>query len=391
MYQALLIRYGEISLKGKNRSFFVHKLIENIKNALKETGPFRIEQSYGRIYLYIEGRPDQYIEKLKLIPGIVSVSPVAITEVNLEKIKDLALGLFNYSVKTYPTSFKVETSRPNKDFPLKSPEISREVGAHLLKNINENYNDKLRVDVHNPEHFLNLEIRKDKALVYTESIPGVGGLPVGSSGKGLLLLSGGIDSPVAGWLALKRGMTLDAIYFHSYPYTSDRAKEKVLDLAKSLSSYGGKINLFINHFTDIQMEIRKNVLKYTITIMRRMMYRIATELARKNKNLVLVTGESIGQVASQTLESINVINEVTNLPVLRPLISMDKNEIIQIARMIGTYETSILPYEDCCTIFVPKHPVTRPNLRDTLEAEKDLEIEKLIAESMEKSETVVIE
>lgn len=391
MYKALLVRFGEISLKGKNRSFFVNKLVENIENALRETGNFQIEKSYGRIYLYIEDNPEVYIEKLKLIPGIVSISPVAITELDLEKIKELALEIFAYSVKEYPTSFKVETSRPNKDFPLTSPEISREVGAHLLMNINAGKPGRLTVDVHEPDHLLSLEIRKDKALVYTESIPGIGGLPVGTSGKGLLLLSGGIDSPVAGWLSLKRGMTLDAIYFHSFPYTSDRAKEKVLDLARILSKYGGKINLFINHFTDIQMEIRKKCPpKYTITIMRRMMFRIATELARKNKNLVLVTGESIGQVASQTLESMHVINEVTNLPILRPLISMDKTEIIQIARMIGTYETSILPYEDCCTIFVPKHPVTRPTLKDTLEAEKDLEIEKLIAESMEKSETVII-
>ena len=391
MYKALLVRFGEISLKGKNRSFFVNKLVENIKGALRESGAYQIEKSYGRIYLYIEGNPELYIEKLKLIPGIVSISPVAIIEPEIEKIKEMALKVFDYSVKEYPATFKVETSRPNKEFPLQSPEISREVGAHLLRNINTRRPEQLKVDVHNPEHLLSLEIRRDKALVYTESIPGIGGLPVGTSGKGLLLLSGGIDSPVAGWLSLKRGMTLDAIYFHSFPYTSDRAREKVLDLTRILSKYGGKINLFINHFTDIQMEIRKKCPpKYTITIMRRMMFRIAEEVARKNKNLVLVTGESIGQVASQTLESMHVINEVTNLPVLRPLISMDKTEIIQIARKIGSYNTSILPYEDCCSIFVPKHPVTRPTLKDTLEAEKDLEIERLIAESMEKSETVII-
>ncbi|NLM96151.1 MAG: tRNA 4-thiouridine(8) synthase ThiI [Halanaerobiaceae bacterium] len=392
MYQAILVRYGEISLKGSNRSYFVKSLIENINKALRGMGKYKIENSFGRLYLYIDDEPDLYLEKLKLIPGIVSLSPVAITGLDFDKIKALALEVFKYAVRNYPTSFKVQCSRPNKAFPLKSPEINMELGAYLLKEINTVYNDKLSVDVHSPEHLLNVEIRNDKALVYTETVYGVGGLPVGTSGKGLLLLSGGIDSPVAGWLAMKRGMTLDALYFHSFPYTSDRAKEKVLDLAKILSGYGGSINLFISHFTDIQMEIMKVCPpKYTVIIMRRMMMRIASRIARKNKTLALVTGENIGQVASQTLESIHVINEVTNLPVLRPLITMDKNEIIQIARQIGTYETSILPYEDCCTIFVPRHPVTRPTLEEACKAEEKLDVEKLITESMEKSETIVIE
>jgi len=392
MYQAILVRYGEISLKGNNRSYFVNRLIENIRKTLKGTGRFKVESTFGRVYIYIEDKPDQYLEKLKLTPGIVSMSPVAITEVDFDKIKDLALDVFKYAVQDYPTTFKVQTSRPNKDFPLKSPEVNMELGAYLLTEINSENNDKLTVDVHNPEHLLSVEIRKDKVLVYTETIYGVGGLPVGSSGRGLLLLSGGIDSPVAGWLGMKRGMTIDGIYFHSFPYTSDRAKEKVLDLANILTRYGGSINLFISHFTDIQMEIQKVCpSKYTITIMRRMMLRIASKIAIQNKNLALLTGESIGQVASQTLESIHVINEVTNLPILRPLITMDKNEIIQIAREIGTYETSILPYEDCCTIFVPKHPVTRPSLTEAHKAEEKLDIENLISESIEKSETIVVE
>ncbi|MFW5971866.1 MAG: tRNA uracil 4-sulfurtransferase ThiI [Bacillota bacterium] len=391
MYQAIMVRFGEISLKGNNRQYFVNKLINNIKGNLKNTGRFKIEKTYGRIYLHIEGEPAKYIENLKMIPGIVSLSPIAITEVNFDKIKQTALDVFKYSVKKYPTTFKVETNRPNKKFPIKSPEINSELGAHILKNINEESN-KLTVDVHQPEYMVNLEVRKDKALIYTEVIDGPGGLPVGSSGRGLLLLSGGIDSPVAGWMGLKRGMTLDAIYFHSFPYTSDRAKEKVLDLARIISKYGGKINLFVSHFTDIQMEIQKKCpSKYNVTIMRRFMLRLATKIARQNDNLALLTGESIGQVASQTLESMNVINEVTNIPILRPLITMDKTEIIDIAREIGTFETSILPYEDCCTIFVPKHPVTKPRLKDTLEAEKDLEIDELIEESIEKSETIVIE
>lgn len=392
MYQAILVRFGEISLKGNNRSYFVNKLINNIRQNLKGIGKFKIEKTYGRIYLYIEDEPKKYIDILKKIPGIVSTSPVAVAPLDFEKIKDISLDVFKYSVKEYPTTFKVETNRPNKKFPLKSPEISRDLGGHILTNINKEYNDRLTVDVHQPEHLVSIEVRKDKTLIYTETIDGPGGLPVGTSGRGLLLLSGGIDSPVAGWLGLKRGMTLDAIYFHSFPYTSDRAKEKVLDLAKIISKHGGKINLFVSHFTDIQMAIQKHCpSKYNVTIMRRMMLRIATKIAHQNNNLVLLTGESIGQVASQTLESINVINEVTNLPILRPLITMDKTEIIEIAREIGTYKTSILPYEDCCTIFVPKHPVTRPTLKAARAAEENLEIDKLINESIEKSETIVIE
>ncbi|MEJ6951406.1 tRNA uracil 4-sulfurtransferase ThiI [Natronospora cellulosivora (SeqCode)] len=398
MYQAILVRYGEISLKGKNRSFFVNKLIGNIKQALKGTGKFKIEKTYGRVYLYIDDNPDKYIEKMKMIPGIVSLSPVAITSLEYEDIKSTALELFKKTVSTYPVTFKVETSRPNKKFPMKSPEINMDLGGYILEDINkdskQNENDKLTVDVHNPDILVSLEIRKDKTLVYTEKVDGPGGLPVGGSGSGLLLLSGGIDSPVAGWLAMKRGMTINAIYFHSFPYTSDRAKEKVLDLAKVLASYGVKINLFVSHFTDIQMEIQKRCpSKYNITIMRRFMLRIASKIARKNGDLALITGESIGQVASQTLESMHVINEVTNLPIIRPLICMDKTEIMDISREIGTYEISIQPYEDCCTIFVPKHPVTRPGLKDTHQAEADFsedDIERLIEESIAKSETIVI-
>ncbi|MFW6264843.1 MAG: tRNA uracil 4-sulfurtransferase ThiI [Bacillota bacterium] len=396
MYQAILVRYGEISLKGKNRSFFVNKLVENIKQAIKGTGKYRIEKTYGRVYLYIDDNPEKYIEKMKMIPGIVSLSPVAIASLEYEEIKTTALSLFTKTASTYPLTFKVETSRPNKKFPMKSPEINMDLGGYILKEINKDSkkdNDKLTVDVHDPDILVNLEIRKDKTLIYTEKIAGPGGLPVGGSGSGLLLLSGGIDSPVAGWLAMKRGMTINAIYFHSFPYTSDRAKEKVLDLARVLSSYGVKINLFVSHFTEIQMEIQKKCpSKYNVTIMRRFMLRIASRIARQNGDLALITGESIGQVASQTLESMNVINEVTNLPIIRPLICMDKTEIMDIAREIGTYDISIQPYEDCCTVFVPKHPVTRPGLTDTQKAEADIsdDIDRLIEESIEKSETIVI-
>ncbi|MDI3548634.1 MAG: tRNA uracil 4-sulfurtransferase [Halanaerobiales bacterium] len=392
MYKVILIRFGEIGLKGKNRSTFVNQLISNIKWALKGLANYKLERTYGRIYLYPKDNLEAILDRLKMIPGIVSLSPTAIAPLDYRKLEKTALEVFQDAVEEYPATFKVETRRANKNFPMKSLEISREIGAHILRNINQGKENRLTVDVHNPDFILNIEVRKDNIYVYTRVIPGPGGLPVGSSGKGLLLLSGGIDSPVAGWLGMKRGMKIEAIYFHSFPYTSDRAKEKVIDLAKVLSRYGGKIKLYISYFTEIQKEIMKHCpRKYNITIMRRMMFRLATEIARQNNDLVLVTGESVGQVASQTLESMQVINAVTNLPVLRPLITMDKTEIMDIAREIGTYETSILPYEDCCTVFVPKHPVTKPRLETAIEAEKDLAIEELMEESIEKTEIMLIE
>lgn len=391
MYQAILVRFGEISLKGNNRSFFVNKLIKNIKSALNNTAEFRIERTYGRIYVYPENNMEKIINKLKMVPGIVSLSPTAITSLEYENVKKTALEVFKDSVDTYPTTFKVETHRPNKKYQLTSPEISRDIGANILKNINQQ-NNKLTVDVHNPAHTLNIEVRKKNIFIYTRVIQGIGGLPIGTSGKGLLLLSGGIDSPVAGWSALKRGMTIDAIYFHSPPYTGERAKEKVIELAQILSKHSGRIKLYLSHFTDIQIGIQKNCpAKYNITIMRRIMFQIADRITRKNNYLALITGESIGQVASQTLESMQVINAVTNLPIIRPLITMDKTEIIDIARKIGTYETSILPYEDCCTLFVPKHPVTKPKLSDTINAEAKLDTEELLNQAMEKIETVILE
>lgn len=390
MKQVILIRYGEISLKGKNRSFFVNKLVSNIRSSLKDLGAFKIKTSYGRIYLYSDIDLQSIKSRLKLLPGIVSFSPTALCPLDFKELKQTSYQVLKEAIPNYPCSFKVETKRANKKFPLKSPEISKEIGAYLLKSFNE-HKKKLTVDVHNPEYLLNIEIRKDNIYVYTQIIPGPGGLPVGSGGKGLLLLSGGIDSPVAGYLGMKRGIELEALYFHSFPYTSDRAKEKVIELSKILSKYGGKIKLHISHFTEIQKEIQKYCPeKYNITIMRRMMFRLATTIAKENNNLVLLTGESVGQVASQTLESIQVINEVTNYPVLRPLITMDKSEIMSIARDIGTYETSILPYEDCCTVFIPKNPVTRPKLNRTIEAEKPLNIDELIQESLEKTEVLTI-
>lgn len=392
MYNIILIRYGEIGVKGKNRSYFVDKLIENIKWSLRDIKKFKIEKTYGRIYLHCDQDYKLYIERLSKVPGIVSFSPTAVCNLEFEDLKKLSLKVFKDAVNEYPTTFKVETRRPNKKFPLKSPEISREIGAHILKNINENDNNKLSVDVHNPKHTLNIEVRKNNIYVYTRIISGPGGLPVGSSGRGLLLLSGGLDSPVAGWLGMRRGIKIDALYFHSFPYTSDRAKEKVIDLARILANYGGTMKLFVSYFTDIQKAIQQKCpSKYNVTVMRRMMLRIATQIASEYNYLTLLTGESVGQVASQTLHSMHAINAVTSIPILRPLITTDKSEIMDIARDIGTYDTSILPYEDCCTIFVPKHPVIKPGIKDTDRAEANLEVDKLINESLTKNEIIQIE
>ncbi|MCK4257355.1 MAG: tRNA 4-thiouridine(8) synthase ThiI [Halanaerobiales bacterium] len=387
MYKDILIRYGEISLKGKNRKFFENILIKNIKACIRDLGKFKLEKTFGRMYLREVGEVlDQVIERLIKVPGIVSVSPVAKAELDLQNIKDVALQVLEDALPKGGT-FKVATKRANKRFPLESPEINYQVGSHLLIN----YQKDLKVDVHQPDTIVYVEIRSEITYLFSKVVRGPGGLPIGSGGRGLLLLSGGIDSPVAGWMGMKRGVTVDGLHFHSFPFTSERSKEKVIDLTKILSQYSGRMRLFMLYFTNIQKEIGlKCPEKFHITIMRRMMFRLATEVARKYNCKVLFTGESIGQVASQTLESIEVINAVTNIPVLRPLISMDKTEIIDISRKIGTYETSILPYEDCCTVFVPDSPATKPKLKDAEAAEVGLEIEELIKDAIERSTVLII-
>ncbi len=386
MKALFLIRYGEIGLKGKNRHFFENKLTSNIKRSLIDVADCRIQHYRGRNFVeVINGDSAAVSSKLRQIFGIVSFSPVATAGLSMENIKEVAARELGKVAKPGIT-FKVETKRANKRFPLRSPEVSCDVGEYLLANTSG-----LAVDVHHPDYVLDVEIRDHEAYIYTERIPGPGGLPVGASGKGLLLISGGIDSPVAGWMAMKRGVTLDALHFHSFPFTSERAKEKVVDLTKILSGYGNKINLHVAHFTEIQKELRQKCPeKLTVTLMRRMMFRIAERLAEQRNALALITGESLGQVASQTMESINVIEKVTTIPVFRPLIGMDKEEIVNISRRIGTYNTSILPYEDCCTVFLPEFPVTRPRLTDVEEAEKALDIEALVNESLEKTETIEI-
>lgn len=384
MEQVLLIRYGEISLKGKNRHQFERRLLQNVKDALKGLEPRRIELAYGRMYVPLKENAEAVIERVKKVFGIVSISVAAVVPLEIEAICEAALQQFN-QVKEGKT-FKVETQRPYKQFPLQSPEISRRVGGYLLKNTGN-----WKVDVHNPDVTVNVEVRQEGAYVYTNKIPCLGGLPVGTTGRAVLLLSGGIDSPVAGWMGMKRGLEIVGLHFHSFPFTSERSKEKVIDLARKISAYSGKVKLYVNHFTEIQKAIRKNCPEqYYVTIMRRMMFRIADRICRQEGAKAIVTGESLGQVASQTLESMGVINEVTKIPVLRPLIALDKLEIIKYAQKIDTYDISIQPYEDCCTLFVPKHPAIRPKLEPVQKAEEALDIEGLIQESVDKTEVLVI-
>jgi thiamine biosynthesis protein ThiI len=389
MYTTLIVRMGgEIAIKGKNRSDFEKALLENMRLAIKPHGGAKVVRTGGRIEVLLNGADlDEVTEALSHVMGVKSISPVMEAEIDLDKIKETALTVVQDALRKRktPITFKVDARRANKRFPLTSPQIAQEVARYVLART-----EGLVVDVHDPELVLTVEVRETKSYLLCDVIPGPGGLPVGTSGKTLLLLSGGIDSPVAGWMALKRGAKLEAIHFHSFPFTSERAQEKVNDLAKILAKYGGRIVLHNVHFTEIQKAIRQHVPEeYSITIMRRFMMRIADRLAHQRKALALVTGESLGQVASQTLESMYTINNVTNMPILRPLVAIDKTEIMDIAKRIGTYETSILPFEDCCTIFLPKNPKTRPKLHEAEFFEEKLDIDALIEEALEKTERLV--
>lgn len=383
MYPLLLVRYGELSLKGRNRKTFEDLLITNIRAALGDLPHGRITKTFGRIYVETKDNWEELAARLQQVFGIVSLSPVVRRGLDLEEIKE---GASLVVQDTPGQTFKVETRRACKDFPLSSPELSRTLGGHLLKSF-----PHLKVDVHNPDFIVKVEVRSEGAFIYSKVIPCLGGLPAGSSGKGLLLLSGGIDSPVAGFLSMKRGVDVEGIHFHSYPFTSQHSKEKVVELARILASYNarGRFRLWIAYFTEIQKALHKGSYpSLSVTLMRRFMLRIAARLAQREGALALITGDSLGQVASQTMESIHTINAVTSLPVFRPLIGLDKQEIVEIAVRIGTYETSILPYEDCCTVFVPKNPATKPSLRQVERAEGELDVEGLIAEALEKTELV---
>ncbi len=390
MFKAFLIKYGEIGIKGKNRYIFENALRDQIKFALTSVdGQFHVTKEQGRIYVEAVGDFDfdEAVGAMQRVFGITSICPVKIIDdsawENLTKeVEDYVKSL--YADREY--TFKVEAKRADKRYPLSSPEICIEMGAYLLKKL-----DNLKVDVHHPEIRINIEIR-NSAYVYSQIIPGLGGMPVGSNGKVMLLLSGGIDSPVAGYMIAKRGVTIEATYFHAPPYTSERAKQKVVDLAKLVSRYTGPIKLNVINFTDIQLYIYEKCPHDELTIiMRRYMMKISETIAKENNCLGLITGESIGQVASQTLQSLNATNAVCTLPVYRPLIAFDKQDIVDIAHRINTYETSILPFEDCCTIFVAKHPVTKPNLRVIERSERALEekIEELVNVALESREVIM--
>lgn len=391
MYKAFLIKYGEIGVKGKNRYLFEDALVRQIRYALKEVdGEFNVTKENGRIYATAvsDFDYDEAVAALKRVFGIIGICPVVQIEDN--GFDDLAKHVVEYFDATYPDkniTFKVNARRARKNYPMDSMEINMELGGRLLDAFPE-----LKVDVHKPEVLLQVEIR-NKINIYSVEIPGPGGMPIGTAGKAMLLLSGGIDSPVAGYMIAKRGVQIEATYFHAPPYTSDRAKQKVVDLAKLVSRYSGPMVLNVVNFTDIQLAIYEKCPHDELTIiMRRYMMRIAEELGKKSGCLGLITGESIGQVASQTMQSLYCTNEVCEMPVFRPVIGFDKQEIIDLSEKIGTYETSIQPFDDCCTIFVAKHPVTKPNLNIIKNDEKHLDdcIEEMLKTAIDTVERIEI-
>ncbi|WP_333859429.1 tRNA uracil 4-sulfurtransferase ThiI [Clostridium sp.] len=381
MRRLLLIKYAsEIFLKGLNKGKFEKKLKDNIKNILKDI-QYSFVMDQGRWFIECSDI-EKGIEKLKSVFGVWEVCVVDEVEADMEEIKEQAL---KNALENEGSTFKVFTKRANKSFPGTSMEVSREIGAYILQNTKN-----LNVDIKSPDFFINIEIRS-KAYIYSEKIKAVGGMPYGTNGNTMLMLSGGIDSPVAGYMMARRGVQLNCIYFHSHPYTSERAKEKVKELARILKGYTGNINLYITPFTEIQMQIIEKCRKDELTIiMRRFMMRIACSIADNYNINSVTTGESIGQVASQTMEGLVVSNQVADRPVFRPLIAMDKVDIMEVAREIGTYETSILPYEDCCTIFVPKHPKTKPRLQEIIKSEENLDIDALVEEAIAGTEVLSI-
>jgi thiamine biosynthesis protein ThiI len=391
MFKSFLIKYAEIGVKGKNRYLFENALVDNAKRALdKIGGEFEVTKENGRIYATAtkEFDYDEAVDALQHVFGIVGICPMVQIEDN--GFDNMAAYVIKYIEENYEDknfTFKVMARRARKNYPMDSMEINAELGGRILDAFSG-----LSVDVHNPQVLINVEIRSH-INIYSKIIPGPGGMPVGTAGKAMLLLSGGIDSPVAGWMTAKRGVVVDAVYFHAPPYTSERAKQKVVDLAKIVSKYSGPMNLYVVNFTDIQMYIYDKCPHDELTIiMRRYMMRIAEELAKKEGAHGLITGESIGQVASQTMQSLAATNEVCSMPVFRPVIAFDKQEIIDVSLKIGSYETSILPYEDCCTTFVAKHPVTKPNINVIKNSEKKLaeDIDRMFSEAIRTAEIIKI-
>lgn len=382
-YDTVLIRYGELSTKGKNRKDFITRLYHNIKYALRDYPNLTYQKTHDRIYIKLtDENTDEIADKLKRVFGISSFSFTEKVESDIETIKETCLRIAKDSNKK---TFKMMAKRHDKSFPMISDEINRACAGNIL------HNTDLTVDVHHPELLIRVEIHEKYTYITSDKIKGAGGYPAGINGKVLLLLSGGIDSPVAAYELMKRGLYVEAIHFASPPYTSQAARDKVLKLAEMVSEYQGSMKVHVVNFTDIQLEIYKAAGDpYAITIMRRMMYRLAEKIAKENHCLALGTGESVGQVASQTLESIAVINETISIPVLRPLVCFDKVEIIDLARKIGTYETSILPFEDCCTIFDPKNPVTHPTSEKSLHYESLFDYETKLQEAIASQEVVTV-
>lgn len=384
MYNILIAKYGEIGVKGKNRYIFENKLIRNIRNMLKSIGKFNVYKEYGRIYIDVDdSNYEEVMNEVRKVFGVVGVCPAMKREKDYQVLKDTALLMLEEKVKNGAKTFKIQSKRGDKSFPMTSQEMSIDIGGYVLTNIN---NPDVSVDVRNPEVKITCEYRNEHTLVYADSVEGYGGLPIGTNGKAMTLLSGGIDSPVASWLVAKRGVDIEAVHFHSYPFTNERSQEKVRELAKILSKYCGPIKLHMVNTLDIQKAIAENCNEEETTILsRRFMMRIAEKIGQSRYCDAIITGESIGQVASQTMQGLVSTNASVSMPVFRPLIAMDKIDIIKIAEEIGTYETSIIAEADCCSLFSPKKPVTKPRLEKIEKSEEKLDVEALIDSAIEKS------
>ncbi|KEO78391.1 tRNA 4-thiouridine(8) synthase ThiI [Paenibacillus polymyxa] len=388
-YDMLLLRFGEFTLKGKNRTRFEKAVLNHVKLLLKPFPGASLRKEFGRIYVVLGGEPyEQIIQVLQKVFGITTISPVKMAPVELGAIIETAVALMRELNVAEGTTFKVNARRVWKEFAHSSQEMNHLIGSPILREF-----QALRVNVHQPDIELRVEVREQAAYIFSDVIMAVGGFPLGTNGKAMLLLSGGIDSPVAGWSSMRRGLEIECVHFYSYPFTSERAKEKVIELARVLAGYAGRIKIHLVPFTEVQTAFtRTGQDNLIITLMRRSMLRIATMLAEREGALALVTGDSLGQVASQTLSSMNVIGRSTELPLLRPLVMMDKQEITEIAKQIGTYDLSILPYEDCCTLFVPKSPTTNPNLWVVQKIEASIrDLNALIEQAVAATETLVLE
>lgn len=390
MEKIILVRYGEVNLKGKNKKYFIDALVKNIKIKLNnnEVQNYKILRSHSRLYIKcLDSDLNTVIEHVKKVFGIVSLSIADVIEKDYELIKENALRILKYQIdKNNIKTFKVQTKRGDKEYFKNSMEINKDVGAYLLKNLD----DIVKVKVTNPELTINIEIR-DKAYLFYDTIKSYGGLPLGTTGEGVLLLSGGIDSPVAAWMMGKRGVKVTCVHFHSYPFTSNRAQEKIIDLLKKLNQYFPEIKLYNINLLEIQEEINEKCNPNEMTILsRRFMTKIASKIADENNINSLITGDNIGQVASQTMESLQVVNQATDKLILRPLLAMDKVDIIKIAEEIDTFNTSIQPFEDCCTVFLPKKPIIRPNIDDILKSEENLDIDTLINKAIENKEIIYL-